>query len=233
MDSFIKKVFDGKSDESVHLQFIKFSRGEFKDRALISVKKTANNFSIGTSYEYANELVKTIAEKLKDNQKTKVTGAVISTRDLTNEIKFKEKKQFQGVKKYIIDEEMSKEQIINLCDKFPKAFLALSFTVVDSELRIKPKAPKSSKPKNKDDKPKADFCKVKTSDENLVKGLIFDVDDFKNINVKHDFIINEIIIPKNEKDPVKIRENSIRKGKIIRYLDIDGKKEVKEANFSI
>ncbi len=233
MDSFIKKVFNGKSDEHVHLQFMRFSRGEFKDKALIIAKKTNKNFSIATSYEYANELVKNIAEKLKGNEKTRITGAIISTRDLTNEINFKEKKQFQGVKKYIIDEEMPKEQIINICDKFPKAFLALSFSVGDNELKIKPKAPKSSKPKKGDDKPKVDFCKLKTSDESLVKLLIFDVNDFKNVNIVHDFIIDEIIIPKNESDPVKMRENAIRKGKIIRYLDIDGKKEVREAKFSI
>jgi len=40
MDCFIKKIFDGKNDEFVHLQFQKFSRGEFTDRAMVKVKES-------------------------------------------------------------------------------------------------------------------------------------------------------------------------------------------------
>src|SRR3989344_8018984 len=127
MEFFIKKIFEGKSDEQVHLQFQKYSRGEFNNKALVSAKKSKNNFSINTSYEYANELVKAVADKADNGEKIKITGAIVSTRDLTDDIKFKEKKQFQGVKRYIIDTEMTKEQIINLCNNFPKAFIALSF----------------------------------------------------------------------------------------------------------
>ena len=36
--NFIKKIFDGNIDESVHLQFQKFSKGEFRDRALIKAR---------------------------------------------------------------------------------------------------------------------------------------------------------------------------------------------------
>jgi len=38
-------------------------------------------------------------------------------------------------------------------------------------------------------------------------------------------------IPKNEKDPLKMRENTIRKGKIVRHLIVDGKTEDKEISF--
>ena len=54
------------------------------------------------------------------------------------------------------------------------------------------------------------------------------------MEIKHDFIINEIVIPdelKNEKDFAKIREMSRRKGKIIRNLNIDGKDVKKEIEF--
>ena len=36
--NFIKKIFDKKIDNSVHLQFQKFSKGEFKDKALIEAR---------------------------------------------------------------------------------------------------------------------------------------------------------------------------------------------------
>jgi hypothetical protein len=146
MESFIKKIFDNISDDDdVHFQFQKFSRGEFKFKALVEAKKMSKNISIVTSAEFANELVLGVAELMEDGEKTIVTGAIVSTRDLTNEIEFKEKKQFQGVKRYILDTEMSKEKILNLCKNFPKAFLALSFKIEGTELKIKPKAPKSSK----------------------------------------------------------------------------------------
>ena len=93
---FIKKIFEDKIDNFVHLQFQKFSKGEFTNRALIRAKCSGSKYTIFTSAEFANGLVRTIAEKL-GNEKTKVTGAIISTNDLKNEIEFKEIKQFQGV----------------------------------------------------------------------------------------------------------------------------------------
>src|SRR3990167_6449884 len=133
--NFIKRIFDNQIDNSVHLQFQKFSRGEFKNRALIEAKKSKLGYKIKTSAEFANELVKSMAKKLGE-RKTNVTGAIISTSDLKNEIKFKEIKQFQGVKRYLIDNEMSGKEILGLLEKFPKTFFALSFSV-DEDVLIK------------------------------------------------------------------------------------------------
>ena len=58
-----------------------------------------------------------------------------------------------------------------------------------------------------------------------------EVENFKKVEIKHTFDITEIIIPKDEKDFAKMREMAKRKGKIIRELDIDGKKLKKEMNF--
>jgi len=232
MDSFIKKIFEKNIDEMVHLQFQKFSKGEFKNKALVKGVRTGKGFSITTSYEYANELVKGVAEKLGEDEKVQVTGAIVSTRDLSGEIEFKDKKQFQGVKRYILDTEMSKEEIINLCDNFPHSFLAISFSAGDTQLKIKAKAPKSSKAKNKtNERPKPDFCRLKTKDWGLVKGLLFDVSNFKRVEISHDFVITGLDIPKNEPNPAKMRENTIRKGKIIRRINIDGSEMIEEIEF--
>jgi len=237
MDCFIKKIADGNIDKSVHFQFIKFSRGEFKDRALVSATKTKNKFSISTSYEYANELVRAVAEEIPEKEKVKVTGAIISTRNLKEFPEFShllancEVKQFQGVKRFIIDTYMDKKEILGIYDRFPKAFFALSFSTKDTELKIKPKSPKSAKAKNKEDEAKADFCKLKTSNINLVKDIIFDVPNFKKISIKHEFIITDIEIPKNIGDPAEIREKAVRKGRIIRRIIADGKESVKEIVF--
>lgn len=228
--NFIKKIFDRKIDESVHLQFQKFSKGEFRDRALIDVKNSNGKYTIKTSAEFANEFVKIMAEKLGDG-KTKVTGAIISTSDLTGELEFKDKKQFQGVKRYIIDKEMSGEDILDLLNKFPKTFFALSFEVNGNKLKIKPKAPKSGKPGKGDEEAKADFCVLKTTDRNIAGSFIFENPNFKTATINHTYLIDEIVMPEDEKDFAKIREMAKRKGKIIRKAVIDGNEMKNEVDF--
>ncbi len=229
--NFIKKAADGRIDESVHLQFQKFSKGEFRNRALIEAKNSNGKYTIKTSAEFANELVRTMSEKL-ENSKTKVTGSIIGTNDLKGILEFKKISQFQGVKNYSIEKDMSGTEIINLLNKFPKNFFALSFSVGDNSLKIKPKAPKSEKPSNKEgDAPKVNFCVLKTSDSKLAEEFVFENPVFKEVKISHDFIIDELIFPKGEKDFAVVRELAKRKGKIIRKALIDDKRSEKEFAF--
>ncbi|MBI3623141.1 hypothetical protein HY212_03630 [Candidatus Pacearchaeota archaeon] len=232
--NFIKKIFDGKNDDLVHSQFQKFSRGEFKDRAVVKVKASAGKYTIFTTAEFANELVREMAEKLGNN-KANITGAVVSTADLTGQLEFKGKKQFQGVKQYLIDGEMAGKDIITLLEKFPKAFFALSFSVGEETLKIKAKAPKSGKPGSKsEEKPNPNFCKLITKDKAIAESFVFEKQDFKEARISHTFVINEIVIPeelKKSEDFAKIREESRRKGKIIREIEVDGQKMKSEKLF--
>jgi hypothetical protein len=241
MEFFTKKLFDGTSDKFVHLQFQKYSRGEFKNKAMIIAKsQVGGKFSINTTTEYANELVRFLAEKL-GGEITHVTGIVVSTRDLTGELDFQNKKQFMGVKQYILDREMTGDEILALCEKLPNSFIGLSFKVGDTELKIKPKAPKSAKPSTKgEEKPKVDFCKIKTKDKDLVDGLIFDVHagSFKVVEIGHEFNINEVVITDEMKveageDYAKIREMAKKKGKIVRKIEIDGQEFIEEKEFIV
>lgn len=250
--NFIKKIVDKKTDESIHLQFQKFSKGEFRDRALIKAKSSAGKYTINTTYEFANDLVKFMADRL-GTSKSAVKGVVVYTGELDG-IDYKDKKQFMGVKQYVLDEEMPGTGILDMMSKFPKAFFALSFRVGEDELKIKAKAPKSAKPKTKGgDEIVADFCKLVTRDRKIAQDFIFEKTDFKTAEVKHDFIIEEIVVPqdlKGEKDRCEskipsgtksqekefdafaiIRELAKRKGKIIRTSTIDGEKIKKEIGF--
>ncbi len=233
--NFIKKIADKNFDNTVHMQFMKFSRGEFRDRATIRAKHSAGKYTINTGPEFAPDMVRTVAEKLKD-KRTNVTGAIVSTSDLKGKIDFKEISQFQGVKRYIIDKEMSGNEILKLLDDYPKTFFALSFEGGDSILKIKPKAPKSGKPgtKGEADEIKADFCKLITTDANLARSFVFEKPDFKLAEITHTYMISDIVIPaelKNEKDFAKVREMARRKGKIIREATIDEKKMNSELDF--
>ncbi len=228
--NFIKKVFDGNIDEGVHLQFQKFSKGEFRNKAIIEAKNSKGKYTIKTSAEFANGLVRIMAEKLGEG-KTNVTGAIVSTSDLTEELNFQDKKQFQGVKRYIIDKEMSGTEMIDLLDKFPKTFFALSFEVGGDKLKIKPKAPKSGKPGKGKEAPKADFCSLKTTDKEIGNSFVFEKTDFNVAKINHTFFIEEIIMPEGETDFAKIREMAKRKGKIVRDAVIDGKDMKSEVGF--
>jgi len=238
--NFIRRIFDspdGKVDEEiVHLQFQKFSKGQFGNRALIDAKKTGGKFTINTGAEFANELVRLVAENLGDAE-VKITGAIVSTNDMKSELDYKDIKQFQGVKRYLMDTEMSGTEILSLLQRIPKAFFALSFENPDGslKLKIKPKAPKSGKPGKGDEKPKADFCKLITNSAEIAKDFVFEVSDFKKASINHTFLIEDIVASeelKKTNDFAKIREESKRKGKILRKVVIDEKEMDSEKEFS-
>ena len=235
--NFLKKVWDDNIDDIVHLQFQKFSKGEFKNKALISASASKDSYKILTTYEYANEFVRALAEKLGD-KKAKVTGIIVSTLNLKENPEFHkilahcEVKQFMGVKQFKISQEFTGKEITDLLDKFPKAFFALSFSVGEEILKIKPKAPKSGKPGSKGEEvPKIDFCSLKTTDKKIAESFIFENPEFKEAKISHDFLIERIEIPeelKNSEDFALVREKSKRVGKILRKAEIDGKKIIEE-----
>ena len=230
--NFIKKITEKNFDNFVHLQFQKFSRGEFKDRAVLKVKKSKDKYTINTSAEFANELVRMMAEKLKEKS-VLVEGAIVSTSDLNEKIDFVEVKQFQGVKRYLIKKDMNGNDLLSLLNEFPKTFFGLTFDVDENnKLKIKPKAPKSGKPGKGDEEPKADFCKLITNDSEIGKSFIFEKDNFKSAEIKHVFFIDNIIMPETEeKDFAKIREMAKRSGRIKRISKIDDVEKTEEFEF--
>lgn len=232
MESVLKNIFLGKNDESVHNELIKFSRGNFDNRYLIEAKKQAGRWSIKTSAEFTNFLVRSCLKELRGE--IDVKGVIVATFDVSSEAGFdiSGTKQFMGIKQAVVDTKTSADKIIKLMDKYPKAFFALSFSGMGFELKVKAKAPKSAKPSTKGESGvKADFCSLKTSDTEIINDLFFDAPNFKEIKINHTIQINEIALPRGEKDPIKIRENAVRKGKIIRKILVDGKSLKKEAGF--
>jgi hypothetical protein len=230
--SVINKIFSKKFDEEVHSDFVKFSKGEFKDRYLVEGKKQKDRWSIKTSAEFANFLVRKCLEGSKG--KIKMTGAIICTMNLSKEVDLpiERVKQFMGIKQMIINGEVEGEKIISLMDKYPRVFFALTFSTPNCDLKIKAKAPKSAKPASGGDKePKAEFCSVKTGNRAIIDDLFFDNKDFKEIHIKHVIKINDIVLPKGESDPAKVRELAKRKGIIVRKITADGKQSEKEAPF--
>jgi hypothetical protein len=228
----IKKIFEKKFDDEVHGDFLKFGKGEFKDKYLIECKKQKDKLVVKTGPEFANYFVKKGLEKA--NGKISVSGVIVSTLQMDIPIS-KGIKQFMGVKQYQVSGEIEPKQVLELMQKYPRAFFALTFNLPDYELKIKPKAPKSAKPSTSGDKePKAEFCSLKTSDKNFEKEFLFDVNqDFKEISIKHTLKITDMMYPKEfaKMKPEEVRAQSKRRGVLVRNLEIDGKVETKEANF--
>jgi len=233
--NFIKKIFENKTDEKVHNQFTRFGKGTFEDKALLDINIQAKKVKIKTSHEFTNELVGFLANTIED--KTHVKGIIFSTRNLTDEsnIEFQEIKTTMGVKKHIVNSELTKEQILEAIEKFPHASINFTFKTDKGELKIKEKAPKAGKAKKGEDKPKADYCVFTTEDKSITEDYAFDIKEpFKKAFKSHNYIIEDIEIPDEYKNDFALaRLNGIRKGKLIRKLDIDGKETTKETNFEV
>lgn len=230
----MKKIFEGNIDEEVHSAFLKFGRGEYKNKYMIEGKKQAKKWSIKTSAEYANLLVKMCLSEI--SSPIKIKGVIVSTSDLRDEIPFELKKisNFQGVRKHEMDTEIEPPQILELMDKYPRAFFALTFSGEDLILKIKPKAPTSGKPgKEKEDGPSVDFCSLKTSNKEIVDKIFFGVGEFTEAKINHTISINDIIYPSNmeELKPAEVREQAKRKGIIKREVKADGIIKTSEASF--
>ena len=232
--NFIKKIFENKSDEKVHQQFTKFSKGVFEHRALLDITIASSNIKIKTSSEFANELVEFLANTIKGSAHAK--GIIFATRNLTEEttIEFKEIKSAMGVRKHVVDQELTREQILDLCRKFPYASINLSFKTDYGSLNVKEKAPKSGKPGKKGkEMPSADYCTFVTNDAKILDDYAFGIKEkFKKAIITHTYVIEDIIIPEKYMDDFAMaRINARRKGKILRRVIIDGKESVSETGF--
>jgi hypothetical protein len=229
---FIKDIFSGKySEEEVHNEFIKFSRGDFKSKYLITGKKQKDRWVIKTGPEFVNAIVKLCLDKAPEN--IEMNGVIVSTMKIDAPF-IKGVKQFMGIKQHQVSGMMNKKNLLEMMQKNPRVFYALSFKTDDCELKIKAKAPKSAKPSTSGDKEKpADFVSLKTGNKDIINELFFDYPDFNEISIRHTVKITDIVYPQNmaKMKPEEVRENSKRKGVLVRDAEVDGLKKSSEAGF--
>ncbi|MBS3066017.1 hypothetical protein J4229_03160 [Candidatus Pacearchaeota archaeon] len=215
MESFIKKTIFNKSDKDSHRYFMRFGLGDYKRRFLISLT-SGEKIKIKTSFEFANDLVRFVNE----NKSVKFSGKILSKEKAAG----KEGKKKAGVFVYEISESSLEE--------FENVYYYL-LDANDSEivLKIKKSLPKPGKDERKIDE---GFCSLIIDKKYwpvLKEAFFWDISECKKVSIEHEIKINEIILPKDEKDPSKIRELAMRKGTIIRKMNIDGKVSSKEIPF--
>jgi len=229
--NFIKKIVDGEVDESVHKQFIRFGKGEYKGRFPLSLWK-AKKIKVKSGFEFANDLV-LLCAKLGD---AKVSGIVLSKKDISdvmsqNNIQGSSETKKGGLyfQNNISNQELKKEQLIEL--EKVSYFTLLDIEGEGFKLKVKKKLPKPGKDADKiDDK----FCQFEADERFysiIKKDLFWDVPEAKKVVISHEVNVDQIIMPEGEKDYAKIREMAKRKGKITRRVVIDGKETSKEIDF--
>lgn len=229
--NFIKKLVEKKVDDEVHRQFIRFGKGEFGGRFLLSLWK-ASNIKIKTSFEFANDLV-ALCASFGD---CKISGIILSKEDIskimsTNNIEGDSETKRGGLyyQNNINSQNITKEKLAEL--EKASYFALLDLEGDGFKLKIKKKLPKPGKAEEKiDDK----FCQLEADERyyhKIKEDLFWDAPESKKISITHHLSIKDIIQPKGETDYAKIREMAKRKGKITRKISADGKDQTKEFDF--
>ena len=224
--SFMKKIFSGKTDDSVHTQFVRFSIGDYYPRAVMKVK---NGTKFSSGFEYGNDFVRFIAENVSGE--VDVSGKIYAKKDFTSDlVDSKEKKK--GFMIGLISRKMSTKDLLKIVNTFDAdTYFLLNVKSADAELKI------SQSPHNPRGSYKEDFCKFSLKGDLAKKAMsefAFDVSGApKELLIKHRFLIDDVQIPKEfEKDLVLARVNAKRVGKVVRELVYDGKEEKKEAKLN-
>jgi len=220
---FIKKIFQNKLDDSVHAQFVRFSRGIFENKAVLNISRTTK-IKMSSTYELAGELALFLASIAKNLH---ISGIIFSKDVIEG---------FSGGKKgglylYNIDQNISYDKLDEISKK---AFaMLLDCDANGIMLKVKKKLPRpSSKGLNKvNDK----FCSAQIDLKfwPVVKEeFLFDLPDGKAYKVINKYEITELVLPENEKDSERLRLLTKRKGKLIRKSIVDGKEIIQEKNFA-
>jgi len=224
--NFIKKIFIGEPDSLVHRQFIRFGKGEY-DRAYVEIRKS-KTLKIKTSFEFSNDLFGLISENI--DEKAEVSGKLIANYDFESEFNFITKfSKRGGLYTAEIKAELKPEELRLIYEKFKSNFLLVNVKSSKFVLKVGKTLPKPGGKVIKEN-----FCSM-TLPLNLIDEFAFDFPhDFKVAKIYHKYMIDEVVVSEEYKDdPAKARVEGKRKGKIIRYLDIDSKKKEREADLLV
>jgi len=218
--NFIRKIWLDNADEKAHAQFIRFSRGTFENRAVISINKS-KIIKLRSTFEFANDFVLFLAELPNVN----FSGVILSRENLgeiflKNGVEIDESKK-KGLFVYIT-RDVSSKTVAEIKDKI--YCMLLDAEAPGISLKTKKKLPKPGK--SGAEKIDGKFCILELDEkfykqfhEDFLFGLPY---EFKKAKVRHTFVISDIILPKGEKDFERIRLDARKKGKIIRQAEVDG-----------
>ena len=254
---FLKKIIEwpnlkdpANNHKDIHRHFNRYSKGEFLGPA-IKITKTNTKTTLRGSFEYEDLIQEIVAATILD-EKIEIIGVLISTIDCSELIKrlgldWNLKKSTGKTQNYkaSIDNIVTRDTLIETIEAFRSTgYMLLSFTLNPTcKVTTKSKVPQPSKKSVEDDdvNKRIQFCigVINSTDKNIgriIDNALLDFksdipEKWKNIILRNSYKIEEIIIPKDIKDTRMLRILAIRKGKVIRSLEIDG--EIIEKQYNV
>ena len=222
--NFIAKIFLGKTDEHVHSQFVRYSIGEYAQKAVAHIKN-GPKAKIATGFEYVNDFLALAGEHAKGE--LTVDGKIFLKKEMETPFSLTKKKgYFVGD----VQQKVTPKQLKEWVEQYGEHGYFL-LNVASENIILKTKTAPHN-PKGKYDEK---FCKVIVSGplkELFLKDIVFEEKEFKVASVAHAFTITDIIIPKEyEHDMALARLHAKREGKIIRTVVFDGKEIKTEKDF--
>ena len=236
----------------VHRHFYRYSKGVFIGPALI-ISQTKAKLTLKGSHEY-EDLIQEVACKAANDSEFNVTGVLETGKDLSKEIsnlglewKLKKGSGQKKIYKSDILDTIDKNTFLEAIELFRKtSYLLLSFNNGPAnKITTKKRIPQPSKKKVEDDEisKRVQFCVGNIANSNNNMKLIIEsaLSDFaselpetwKKITVTNNYKISGIEVPKDEKNSMLMRIKAIRKGKMIRSLEIDGELIEKQYNIVV
>ncbi len=237
---------------NIHRHFYRYSKGDFIGPAL-KITKTQAKFTLKGAHEYEDLILEAVTKTISNSQENfEIKGKLITSSDIANLISelglnWVLKKSTGKTKNYkaeILDQ-INKDLLLQIVDAFrEKCYLLVSYNRnANCKVTMKKNIPQPSKKKVEDDEvsKRIQFCTgmLDNTDANLEMMLDLAVPDFKSelpnnwksLTILNNYTINQIEIPTNIKDTRMLRIMAIRKGKMIRSVEIDG--DLIEKQYSI
>ncbi|MFX1396962.1 MAG: hypothetical protein ACFFAS_07940 [Promethearchaeota archaeon] len=256
---FLKKLVEipqledpAKNYFFVHRHFYRYSKGEFVGPA-IRITKTKAKITIKGTHEY-EDLVQEITCKALNTDQFVISGNLETGKDLKEELSqlgldwnLKKSTGDKKIYKAIIDDSIDKHKLLQVIEMLrSNSYLLISFNAGTSgRVTTKKRIPQPSKKKVEEDdiSKRVSFCTAIIDNTEKINSLIQELvfpdfksempESWKNITLTNNYIIKSIEIPKNVKNSMMMRILAIRKGKMIRSLDVDDELIEKQYNIVV
>ena len=256
---FLKKLVEHpqledpvKQHMGVHRHFYRYSRGEFIGPA-IKISCSSTKITLKGSHEYEDLILELVANSIEDPKKQfEIKGRLITGSDISEQLtklglNWKLKESTGKTKNYKSDfiDKITRNKLIECNSLFRiNSYFLVNFNISPTcKVSTKKSIPQPSKKKAEDDDVSAriQFSTgyMKNNKKNLelvIDSIIPDFkkylpDNWKNIIVYNNYLINDIELPKNINDSRLLRIFAIRKGKLIRTVEIDGETHENQYSF--
>lgn len=237
---------------NIHRHFYRYSKGVFIGPAL-KITKTKAKITLKGAHEYEDLILEAVTKTISNSQENfEIKGKLVTSSDIANIISEiglnwvlkKSTGKTKNFKAEIVDQ-INKDLLLQAIGAFREgSYLLLSYNRnATCKVTTKKNIPQPSKKKVEDDDvgKRIQFCigMLNNTDANLEMLLDLAAPDFKSelpnnwksLTILNNYTINQIEIPTNIKDTRMLRIMAIRKGKMIRSVEIDG--DLIEKQYSI